>query len=496
MVRMTNLYIGADLGTSSLKLMLLSADGEIIKSCSETYPLYMPQEGWSEQNPADWFEAFKQGLTKLLEGQAKERVRGIAIAGQMHGLVALDSKDQVIRPAILWNDGRAGKQSTELNQQLGEEALTEYTGNIAFAGFTAPKLLWMKENEPSLFARIDKVMLPKDYLVYCLTGAFASDYSDASGMLLLNVQARAWSLPMLEICGLSLKQMPSLHESYEQVGQLRAQVAEELGLSPSVFVVAGAGDNAAAAIGSGTVGQGKCNVSLGTSGTVLVGSETYHKTLNHAIHNFAHADGSYHYLGCMLSAAQAYDWWVKEILQSQFADVAADMHEKLGQNKVFFLPYLMGERSPHNDPLARAAFIGMSGSCTRTEMSLAVLEGVTFGLKDSLQAIRDLGICVEKTALVGGGAKNPIWQLLIANILQVEVELLEPEVGPSLGSCILAAYAGGEFPSLEAACAQVVKKRDVIKPDQALMERYAERYAVYRDLYPSLKDTYKRMALL
>ena len=292
------LYIGVDLGTSAVKLLLMDGEGKIHKIVSKEYPLYFPHPGWSEQKPKDWFAQSMAGIRELVSECDRSQVAGISFGGQMHGLVALDGEDRVIRPAILWNDGRTGEETDYLNQKIGQDKLSAYTANIAFAGFTAPKLLWMKKHEPENFAKISKIMLPKDYLAYCLSGSFCTDVSDASGMLLLDVKNRRWSGEMLEICGITEEQLPRLYESYEVVGTLKPEIAEELGLSASVKVIAGAGDNAAAAVGTGTVGDGMCNISLGTSGTIFISSKSFGVDKNNALHSFAHSDGHYHLMGC------------------------------------------------------------------------------------------------------------------------------------------------------------------------------------------------------
>ena len=326
----------------------------------------------------------------------------------MHGLVALDKEDRVIRPAILWNDGRTGAETDYLNQEIGKDKLSRYTANIAFAGFTAPKLLWLKKHEPQNFDRISKIMLPKDYLAYCLSGSFCTDVSDASGMLLMDVKNRRWSEEMLKICGITKEQLPKLYESYEVVGVLKPEVARKLGLSAKVKVIAGAGDNAAAAVGTGTVGDGMCNISLGTSGTIFISSKSFGVDENNALHSFAHADGHYHLMGCMLSAASCNKWWSEEILKTKDFGAEQAKIAKLGENQVFYLPYLMGERSPHNNPDARAMFIGMSMDTAREDMTQAVLEGVTFGLRDSLEVAKSLGLQIERTKICGGGAKSSL----------------------------------------------------------------------------------------
>ena len=367
-------FIGVDLGTSAVKLLLMDEEGKIVNIVSREYPLYFPHPGWSEQKPEDWWEQSKEGIRELVKDVDKSQVAGISFGGQMHGLVILDENDNVIRPAILWNDGRTAKQTDYLNTVIGKEKLSEYTANIAFAGFTAPKILWVKENEPDNFAKICKIMLPKDYLAYRLSGAFVSDYSDASGMLLMDVKNKCWSKEMAEICGISLEMLPELHESFDAVGTLKPEAAAELGLPETCKVVAGAGDNAAAAVGTGTVGDGMCNVSLGTSGTVFISSSKFGVDSHNALHAFAHADGHYHLMGCMLSAASCNKWWMDEIIRTKEYTKEQENITKLGENNVFFLPYLMGERSPHNNPDARGTFIGLTMDTTREDMTQAVLE--------------------------------------------------------------------------------------------------------------------------
>lgn len=482
-------YIGIDLGTSSVKLLLMQNDGTVLSSVSKEYAVSYPKPGWSEQNPEDWLRQTLAGLSELLEAESADRslIRGIGIGGQMHGLVVLDRDDNVIRPAILWNDGRTEEETEYLNKEIGVKKLSEYTGNIAFAGFTAPKILWMQKHEPEKFDRISRIMLPKDYLVYMLTGAFTTDVSDASGMLLLDVRNRRWSDEMLEICGIRRDMLPDVRESYEISGHVKSEIMEALGLTGSVAVVAGAGDNAAAAIGTGTVENGSCNISIGTSGTVFIACDTFTIGENNAIHAFGHANGRYHLMGCMLSAASCLKWWLEDILKTEDYQGEQKDIKGIGDNQVYFLPYLMGERSPHNDPNVRGAFLGLGMDTTRARMAEAVFEGVSFALKDSLEIARSLGIKVKKTKLCGGGAKSSVWQQILANILSLEVEILETEEGPSLGGAILAAVACGEFDTVEAAAKSIVKVRNTITPDRDLVAAYERKYSVFRSLYPAIK---------
>ena len=415
-------YIGADLGTSAMKLILMDESGEIARTVSKEYPNTFPKPGWSEQNPTDWYAACVSGVRELVEGIDAGEVAGLSVAGQMHGLVALDSSDDVIRPAILWNDGRSSAEVSYLNEDIGRERLTSLTGNIAFAGFTAPKILWMQKNETELFSKIKKIMLPKDYLVYRLTG-----------------------------------------------------------------------DNAAAAIGMGITGEGACNISLGTSGTLFISRDRFSVDEKNALHSFAHADGRFHLMGCMLSAASCNKWWMDQIFgtldyKNEQAAISDDM---LGQNRVLFLPYLMGERSPHNNPDARAVFIGMSMDSTRADMTQAVLEGVCFGIRDSFEVARSQGIKIESTKICGGGAKSPLWKKMIANILNLKVDVIESEEGPAMGGAMLAAVACGEYASVEEIAAKVVKIVDTVEPDPELVAKYEERYQQFKEIYPACKPVFE-----
>ena len=411
----------------------------------------------------------------------------------MHGLVALDENDAVIRPAILWNDGRTAEETEYLNTVVGKEKLSALTANIAFAGFTAPKLLWMRKHEPENFARIKKIMLPKDYINYRLTGVHACDYSDASGMLLLDVEHKRWSPEMLAICGVTEAQMPRLFESYEVIGTIQGFVSGALGLPRDCRVVAGAGDNAAAAVGTGTVGEGACNLSLGTSGTIFISSEHFGVDPNNALHAFAHADGHYHLMGCMLSAASCNKWFCDEILKStDYAGEQAPISkEKLGRNRVYFLPYLMGERSPINDTDARGTFVGLSMDTSRADMLQAVLEGVAFAIRDSFEVARSLGIDIRRSKLCGGGARSPLWRTIFANVLNIALDIPQTEEGPGYGGAMLAMVGCGAYESVEACAEALVHIKETLEPDPALAARYEERYQQFKAIYPAMKPLFK-----
>lgn len=488
--------IGIDLGTSAVKLLLMGDGGEIVRIASREYPIEFPRPGWSQQDPEDWWRAVCAGIPELLEGLDAGQVRGIGAGGQMHGLVALDENDAVIRPAILWNDGRTQKQVEYLNEVIGREKLSRYTANIAFAGFTAPKLLWMRENEPELFGRIRKIMLPKDYINYRLTGVHCTDYSDASGMLLLDVEHKRWSREMLDICGVTEAQLPRLYESWEIVGTLLPEAAARLGLGTDVAVCAGAGDNAAAAVGCGAVGGGCCNISLGTSGTVFITSDSFGVDRQNALHSFAHAGGGYHLMGCILSAASCNKWWQEEVLgsgdyQGEEAKIAP---QRLGRNDVYYLPYLMGERSPHNDPAARGTFAGLRMDTGRADMTQAVLEGVAFAIRDCVEVARDQGIDIRASRVCGGGAKSALWRTILSNVLGIPLELPQTEQGPGYGGAMLAAVACGAYPDVKTCARKLTAVKDVTQPEPGLTAAYEKRYRVWRKLYPAMKPFYQALA--
>lgn len=482
-------YIGIDLGTSAAKLLLMDECGNIHNTVTKCYPLEFPHPGWSQQNPLDWKKALWEGLPELLQDFDSSLVRGIGCGGQMHGLVVLDEHDAVIRPAILWNDGRTAKQVEYLNNVIGKERLSALTANIAFAGFTAPKLLWLQENEPENFRKIAKIMLPKDYINYILTGVHSCDYSDASGMLLLDVEHKCWSSEMLDICSISEAQMPHLYESYECIGTVSANMAKELGIPAATKVCAGAGDNAAAAIGTGIVGNGGCNISLGTSGTVFISSEKFGMDNSNALHAFAHADGGYHLMGCMLSAASCNKWLMEDILKTTDyeAEQAPITENKLGRNHVFFLPYLMGERSPLNDTNARGTFIGMTMDTSRADLVQAVLEGVAFAIRDSIEVARSLGIEISTSKICGGGVKSPLWKRILANVLNITLECPQTEQGPGMGGAMLAMVACSEYPDVETACKKLVRTASAVSPEPLLAAKYEMRYQQFKQIYPACR---------
>ena len=487
------LYIGVDLGTSSVKLLLMDEAGDIKSIVTREYPLYFPKPGWSEQNPEDWYTALVDGIRELTKDCDKAEIDGISFSGQMHGMVILDEKDRVIRPAILWNDGRTQEECDYLNHEIGREKISSYTANMALTGFTAPKLLWVRKHEPENFAKIKKIMLPKDYIAYCLSGVHCTDVSDASGMLLFDVKNKCWSKEMLDICGLKEEQMARIHESFQVVGCLTKEAANVLGLSEKVKVIAGGGDQAVAAVGTGTVGAGMCNVSLGTSGVVFVASQKFAVDDQNALHSFCHADGKYHFMGVMLSAAASNKWWMDEIIGTKEYSKEQQAITKLGENNVYFLPYLMGERTPHNNPNARGTFIGMTMDTTRADMTQAVLEGVAFALRDSFEITKSLGVQIDRIRINGGGAKSPLWCKIIADVLNVKVDKINSEEGPAFGAAILAAVGCGKYASVEEACVKLIKVISTTDQDPKIVELYNKKYEVFKQLYPALKEMFDKM---
>ncbi len=477
-------YIGIDLGTSSVKLLLLGDEG-VQNIVTREYAVSYPEAGWSEQSPEDWWRETLSGIKELTRDIDKKLVKGIGIGGQMHGLVILDENDNVIRPAILWNDTRTQKETDYLNNVIGKKRLVDMTGNIAFAGFTAPKIMWVRDNEPDNFKRISKIMLPKDYIVYRLTGKHCTDVSDASGMLLLDVENRCWSEEMLKITGITKEQLPKLYESYDIVGEVLKEISDELGFG-KVNVAAGAGDNAAAAVGTGTVKNGDCNISLGTSGTVFVACDNYKADYENAIHNFCHANGAYHYMACMLSAASCNKWWLEDIIGTDdYTEAYAD-YDIYSDNGLIFLPYMMGERSPHNDADIRGMFYGLGMSTTRKDMSVAILEGVAFALKQNIDIIRSMGIDINKSRVCGGGTKNKLWLKIMASVLGIELEVPENQEGASFGAALLAAKGSGD--AMYDNAIDGLKIKEVITPDKRLTEKYARKYELFVKLYPAVKS--------
>ena len=477
-------YIGVDLGTSSIKLSLININGEIISECSKGYPVH--QEGlYSEQNPEDWWSAFEYCFDKLLEKQDRYSVDGISFSGQMHGLVILDTNDKVIRPCILWNDGRSEEETNYLNEVVGKDTLSELTGNIAYAGFTAPKLLWVQKHEPENFRRISKIMLPKDYIVYRLTSQFVTDYSDASGTLYLDVKNKRWSEKMQHILAISSEMLPKLHESTDVIGEVSMDFREKHNVI-GIQVVIGAGDNAASAVGMGVVNEGEINISLGTSGTIFIPTNKFVLPKDNALHSFVNTTGDYHLMGCILSAASTRKWWLEVVLNSEDYH-ADDMDIKYASaDHLYFLPYLSGERSPHNDVNARGAFIGLTHTTTKREMSKAIVEGVAFALRDCLEIAKENGCKFTKATICGGGSKSDIWNQIMSDIL--DLPIYKNEGSGSFGAALLALSGVNNISLYDNRIIKNMKYEKVFYPKKDNAEYYNNKYQTFAKLYPALKD--------
>jgi xylulokinase len=503
-------YLGVDVGTTGSKALLVDEKGRVIASHTTEYPLYTPRVGWTEQNPEDWWSATVKSVRAVLEKSKvkPEEVEGVGLTGQMHGLVMLDKELKVIRPAILWNDQRTGEEAEYINTKFGERII-EVTGNIAHTGFTAPKLLWVKRHEPENFARMRKFLLPKDYVGLKLTGEIAMDVNDASGTALFDVKRRKWAEGLIAELELPLDVFPKVLESPEVRGGVTAEAAELTGLRKGVPVVAGAGDQGAAGVGAGVVEEGVVSVNIGTSGVVFTNSDAYRFDPKGRLHAFCHAvPGKWHLMGVMLSAGGSLRWFRDKLgqLEGGLADLlGVDPYDLLcreaeqvppGSEGLVFLPYLAGERTPHADPYARGVFFGLSLKHGRGHMVRAVLEGVCYGLRDSLELMLALDLKVREVRVLGGGARSLLWRKILADVFGADVYTMEVDEGSSFGAAILASVGTKAYATVRDAARSMVRTKDVVKYDPANRELYSKYYALYRELYPALKNLYKRLAEL
>ncbi len=494
-------FLGIDLGTSSVKLLLLSKAGSVLRTVTKEYPVYYPKVGWAEQSPMDWWNAVREGIREILTEpqELPAKVEGIGLSGQMHGLVLLDKDNRVLMPALLWCDQRTQEECDELNEKLGEK-LSEYTGNKALTGFTAPKVLWVRKNRPEIYEQIEHVLLPKDYIRWKLTGEYATDTSDASGTLFFDVAHRSWSSEMLTILGLSEEKLPRCYESYEVTGSVTRQAAQETGLESGTIVAGGGGDQASGAVGTGVVTVGTVSVALGTSGVVFACQENYSADSENRLHSFCHANGKWHVMGVMLSAASCLKWWVEEVCQLDNAGYAVLLEEAArvspGSEGLLFLPYLMGERTPHSDPNARGTFVGLTMNHGRGHMTRAILEGVSFGLRDSLEIIQEQNIPIYEIRVSGGGAKSVLWRQILADILGLPIHVVNSVEGPAFGAAILAAVGAGEFAGVEEACSVMIKTVEQREPIAANREKYNSLYGVYHRLYGALQDSFEILSVI
>ena len=499
--------LGIDIGTSATKTVLFDHSGKPVSSASAEYPLYQPKNGWAEQEPADWWNAVCETAKKVVSGIDPREIDGIGLSGQMHGLVLLDQEDRVLRRSIIWCDQRTGAQAEKLNELIGEKGLIEITANPALTGFTAAKILWVKENEPQIWAKIAKIMLPKDYIRYMLNGEFATEVSDAGGMQLLDVPKRRWSEKMLKALEIDEKKLPKVFESIEISGKVCNTAAEMTGLAAGTPVAGGGGDQAAGAIGSGIVKSGAASCALGSSGVVFAVADKPLIDPKGRIHTLCHAiPDTWHVMG----VAQASGLSLKWLRDNFFGDVCATaglmkvdpyylmdkMAEKVpvGADGLLYLPYLMGERTPHRDPDARGVFFGLSAAHGRVEMIRAVLEGVAFSLCDSLSIMRELGIRVDFVRVAGGGAKSALWKQIIADCFDCELRTLATDEGPALGVALLAGVGSGVYKSVPEACEAAVHDRASILPNPENISKYRSFYELYQRLYRSLERDYKVLA--
>ena len=480
------MYLGVDLGTSSVKLVLADGEGRIADSASAKYPLLLPEDGWSEQNPEDWYAGVIACVRELGCRHDLSAVKGVSFSGQMHGLVVLDKDDNVIRPAILWNDNRTTEECAYLNDVIGKDKLLEWTGNVAFTGFTAPKLMWMKRHEPENFARIAKIMLPKDFVAYKMSGVFGSDVSDDSGTLYFDVKNRAWSAPMLGIIGITEEQLPAIFESTDVIGHISEEFAAASGLPVSAKVVMGGGDQAVGAVGTGTVKEGRMFFSLGTSGVVFAPCAEFAASTNGGMHVFRHANGRFHFMGCMLSAAGSMQWWSEEVTGMSVGDLLDEM-PGVCTDAPIFLPYLMGERSPINDPNAKGAFYGLNLAHKRADLTKAVVDGICFGLKDCYDNILGMGAEAGFARVIGGGSRSDKWMQILSDITGLELRRINTSDGAGLGAVILAMVGTGAVPSLDEACDRLIRDTDVFLPSESEHRAYAEKFAAFKELYARLK---------
>ncbi len=503
--------IGVDLGTSGTKTVLFDVDGNVMASKTIEYPLYQPQNGWAEQEPMDWWNATAATTKAVIEesGVDPADIKGVGLSGQMHGLVMLDKDGNVLRRSIIWCDQRTAKECEEITQRVGAERLIEITANPALTGFTASKILWVRNHEPELYARCAHILLPKDYVRYMLTGEFATEVSDASGMQLLDIPNRCWSDEVLEKLEIDKSLLAKVYESPEVTGVITAEAAALTGLKEGTPVVGGAGDNAAAAVGTGVVEDGKAFVTIGTSGVVFAHTSDISIDPKGRVHTFCCAvPGCWHVMGVTQGAGLSLKWFRDNFCMSEM-ETAKGMGKDpyflmdqqaarvpVGSNKLLYLPYLMGERTPHLDPDCRGVFFGLSAIHTRFDMLRAVMEGVTFSQRDSVEVLREMGVTLHEMLACGGGGSSPLWRQMLADTFACDVKTVVSKEGPALGVAILAGVGAGIYPSVEEGCRRVIRTNPSQSPIKENIPEYEKFYQMYRSLYPALKDSYQKLAAL
>lgn len=489
--------IGVDLGTSSVKVLLVSQAGEVVNEVSKPYPLIQEKSGYNEQNPRDWVEQTTAAIQELIKGFDPEDIEGISFSGQMHGLVLLDENYQVLRNAILWNDTRTTEQCEQIYDIVGEEKLLSITKNRALEGFTLPKILWVKQYEPELFAKAKVFLLPKDYVRFAMTGQIHMDYSDAAGTLLLDIAAKEWSAELCELLDIPLSLCPPLVKSSDFVGTVTKEFAEKTGLSENTKVFAGGADNACGAVGTGILKEGKTLCSIGTSGVVLAYEPTSTKDFRGKVHYFNHAEkDAYYTMGVTLAAGYSLSWFKDAFAKDMDFDEFLEGIEEIpaGSEGLLFTPYIVGERTPHADSQIRGSFIGVDSSHTMKHFVRAVIEGITFSLHESIEIFRESGKKVDTVISIGGGAKNKTWLQIQADIFNAKVLKLASEQGPGLGAAILAAYGCGWFDSLAECADQFIQVVEEYEPNPENVEKYQKLFKIYRDIYADTKELNHRLS--
>lgn len=485
--------LGVDIGTSGVKALLMDESGAVVASASESYPLYTPQPLWAEQEPDDWWRATCAAIRRLLSdsGVVAAQVRGVGLSGQMHGSVFLDERGESIRPALLWCDQRTADECAWMTERVGEQAVLQTTLNPVLTGFQAGKILWLRRHEPNNYARVRQVLLPKDFIRYRLTGESATEVSDASGTALFDVPHRDWAYALMDTLELPREWFPKVYESPEITGRITAQAAQATGLAEGTPVVGGAGDQAAGAVGVGVVQAGRASVSIGTSGVVFAHLEQPQVDPQYRTHTFCHAvPGAWHVMGVMLMAGGALQWYRETVAPDVAFDALVGEAESVppGAEGLLFAPYLSGERTPYPDPQARGAFVGLTLAHTRAHCTRAVLEGVAFGLRDSLEILHGMSVPLQELRLTGGGAKSPLWRRILASVFGQAVHTLQAEEGPAYGVALLAGVGVGVWDSVPKACAATVQLAGSTEPDPEQTRVYESLYPRYRQLYPALKQ--------
>jgi xylulokinase len=493
-----SLFLGIDVSTTATKALLIDEAGSVVASASTPLTVSTPRPLWSEQDPADWWEGTAASIRRALAeaGATGADVRSVGLTGQMHGLTLLDRQNRVLRPAILWNDQRTGEECREITERFGFERLLALTGNQALTGFTAPKILWVRKHEPEVYARVAHILLPKDYVRFRMTGEYAVDKADAAGMLLFDLKRRTWAPELLAALEIPIEWLPKAYEGPEITGQVTAEAAALTGLRPGTPVVAGGGDQAAGAVGVGAIAPGIVALALGTSGVVFASTAEPYIEPEGRLHSFCHSvPDTWHLMGVMLSAAGSLRWYRDTLAPGvSFDDVVAPAGEvPVGAEGLFFLPYLTGERTPYPDPLARGAFIGLTVRHTQAHMTRAVLEGVAFGLRDSLELIRSAGP-IAQVRVTGGGARSALWRQILADVLNVELITVNTTEGAAYGAALLAGVGAGHWATVAESCAATIRPVERTAPLAAHVPAYEQAYAHYRTLYPALKPLFHALA--